>query len=106
MRACFGAVIFADACITVYIAPDGALSYTVPHSAHTPEGSVLTGWSRMISDAHGGPVVLGNDRRPAMACRKEEGVYQIYVKYLEDMPDCVGLEVRTYGAGGIVAWEY
>ncbi|KAK3207764.1 hypothetical protein GRF29_96g387428 [Pseudopithomyces chartarum] len=30
----------------VYVAPDGALSYTQAHSAYVPEGSVRDGWTR------------------------------------------------------------
>jgi hypothetical protein len=33
----------------VYVAADGALSYTVPHSAYIPPGSTVTGFSRTAS---------------------------------------------------------
>jgi hypothetical protein len=32
--------------MAVYVAPDGALSYTTPHSVYKPEGSVVDGWTK------------------------------------------------------------
>lgn len=39
--------------VTVYVAPDGSLSYTAPHSAYIPEGSVRDGFSRTEGENFG-----------------------------------------------------
>ncbi len=100
---------------SVYVAPDGALAYTAPHSASVPEGAVTTGWRRKISAAGGAPTILWLQTKdyspPITACPAagESGVYQIFLKLNMTAPynsSCIGFEFRTYRAGGGVAWEY
>ncbi|KAK0636776.1 hypothetical protein B0T17DRAFT_89882 [Bombardia bombarda] len=95
----------------VYIAPDGALGYTPPHSTFKPDGSIVSGWVREISVAGGAPTVMGYNGRPILACPAGDGavdVYQIYVKLAEADPKsgCISFQMRTYSAAGTVAWEY
>ncbi|TAQ89301.1 hypothetical protein B7494_g2386 [Chlorociboria aeruginascens] len=42
----------------VYVGPDGALGYTLPHSVYMPNGSVTTGFLRFQSFAGGAPVPM------------------------------------------------
>ncbi|KAK3384891.1 hypothetical protein B0H63DRAFT_559612 [Podospora didyma] len=96
----------------VYIAPDGALGYTPPHSTFKPDGSVVTGWRREISDAGGAPTVLWNQAGGYfVACPvgdAKDDVYQIYLNSGDALSGaaCVSFQMRTYTAAGAVAWEY
>ncbi|KAI0012655.1 hypothetical protein F4779DRAFT_567473 [Xylariaceae sp. FL0662B] len=94
----------------VYIAPDGSLSYTVPHSAQMPEGSITTGFSRSRSEAFGAPVNLGNSDKFWYICpigdgEPREKTYQLYIGHTEG-EDCHVTQVRTYQSSGPDAWEY
>ncbi len=93
----------------VYIAPDGALSYTVPHSAYMPNGSVTTGFQRYTSPAGGAPVIWGIEGRAWYMCplssNETKPVYQIYL-ISGGREGCLGIEMRTYGHANLVAWEY
>ncbi|KAI1383085.1 uncharacterized protein F4822DRAFT_440768 [Hypoxylon trugodes] len=65
----------------VYVAPDGALSYTTPHSAALPEGAITTGFHRYRSETFGAPIMLSFAGKSIVACPSPESkdVYQIYV---------------------------
>ncbi|KAI1465846.1 uncharacterized protein F4812DRAFT_466267 [Daldinia caldariorum] len=94
----------------VYIAENGALSYTIPHSGQIPDGSVATGFSRQVSNAFGAPVLLYHASGTWYICPVGEGepkekVYQLYVGKT-DMEGCYWASVRTYQPGGGNAWEY
>ncbi|KAI1647920.1 uncharacterized protein F4817DRAFT_315461 [Daldinia loculata] len=93
----------------VYIAADGSLSYTVPHSGALPEGSVSTGFERQRSESFGAPVVLGNAGQLWLMCPVSEGeprerTYQMYVGHGPE--GCLNTGVRTYTSSGPDAWEY
>ncbi|KAI1807213.1 hypothetical protein F4811DRAFT_567063 [Daldinia bambusicola] len=94
----------------VYIAKDGSLSYTIPHSGALPEGAVTTGFERSISLSGGAPVVLSHSGQFWLMCPVSEGeprerTYQIYVGH--GTQNCLNTGVRTYTAsGGPDAWEY
>lgn len=109
----------------VYIAPDGALSYTTAHSAMMPAGSLTVGWTRSISVSGGAPTVAGfssgDDYYSSMACVVEglpEGVWQIFMRTYKDMPNgpaglkCKAFQIRTYSGccseepQKAVAWQY
>ncbi|OTB12730.1 hypothetical protein K445DRAFT_305017 [Daldinia sp. EC12] len=93
----------------VYIAEDGSLSYTIPHSGAMPDGAVATGFYREISESFGAPVVLGHSSQFWLMCPVSEGeprerTYQIYVG--KGTENCLNTGVRTYTATGPDAWEY
>ncbi|KAK0713965.1 hypothetical protein B0T26DRAFT_622668, partial [Lasiosphaeria miniovina] len=93
----------------VYIAPDGAMGYTPPHSAFMPDGSVVSGWWREISVAGGAPTIVGNGQSSMMACPAagQDGVYQVFFGVSRaQLTSCVSFQMRTYTASGVVAWEY
>jgi hypothetical protein len=73
-----------------------------------PDGSIITGWAREISDSGGAPTVLGYQGRLDLACPVAEDVYQIFVGLdgIELDDSCIMFSLRTYTAQGIVAWEY
>ncbi|KAI1208380.1 uncharacterized protein F4807DRAFT_461708 [Annulohypoxylon truncatum] len=93
----------------VYIAADGSLSYTVPHSGALPEGAVATGWSREQSQAFGAPTILANSDQSWTICPVSEGeprerTYQVFVGVGGE--GCLNTGVRTYTSSGPDAWEY
>lgn len=62
----------------VYVAPNGALSYTTAHSAYIPEGSIVTGFNRTAapnSDAFG--YLTWEDGFIACPCSAEDG-WRVY----------------------------
>ncbi|KAI1477721.1 hypothetical protein F4774DRAFT_388346 [Daldinia eschscholtzii] len=94
----------------VYIAENGALSYTTPHSGKIPDDAIVTGFSRTQSVAWGAPVNLYNSNKTWYICPVGEGeprekVYQVYVGKT-DKEGCYWTMVRTYQAEGGGAWEY
>ncbi|KAI1450541.1 hypothetical protein F5Y02DRAFT_117842 [Annulohypoxylon stygium] len=93
----------------VYIAADGSLSYTVPHSGALPEGANATGWRREMSESFGAPIVLGNNNQFWAICPVTEGeprerTYQVFVGLGGE--GCLNTGVRTYTSSGPDAWEY
>ncbi|KAI8958704.1 hypothetical protein F5Y11DRAFT_351243 [Daldinia sp. FL1419] len=93
----------------VYIAEDGSLSYTIPHSGALPEGAIATGFQRERSESFGAPVVLGHDNQFWLICPVSEGeprerTYQVYVDHGPE--DCLNTGVRTYTGSEPDAWEY
>ncbi|KAI1775030.1 hypothetical protein F4818DRAFT_417574 [Hypoxylon cercidicola] len=95
----------------VYIAPDGALSYTQPHSAFMPNGSVVTGFSRTRSESFGAPVILGMLGHSWLICPVGEGepqekTYQLFILADSQKEGCYLTSVRTYTSSGLDAWEY
>lgn len=74
-----------------------------------PDGSIVTGWMRVISTSGGAPSVLSFEDNIIMGClSEEEDVYQVFVAVDENvsMSKCVSFSVRTFTVPGIVAWEY
>ncbi|KAI2621497.1 hypothetical protein GGS26DRAFT_266140 [Hypomontagnella submonticulosa] len=93
----------------VYVAADGSLSYTIPHSGALPEGANATGFARERSESFGAPVVLGNSNRLWSICPVSEGAprertYQVFVG--QGKEGCLLTGVRTYTSSGPDAWEY
>ncbi|KAK7756957.1 hypothetical protein SLS62_000973 [Diatrype stigma] len=94
----------------VYIAPDGSLSYTEPHSASMPDGSVSTGFSRQRSESFGAPVNVFNSIMEGwVACPVTEGeprerTYQLFAGLQKE--GCYDTAVRSYTSEGPNAWEY
>ncbi|KAI1374162.1 hypothetical protein F4677DRAFT_427392 [Hypoxylon crocopeplum] len=93
----------------VYIAKDGSLSCTAPHSGALPEGAVASGFSRLRSEVFGAPVNLYNSGRYWYICPIGNGAvreipYQLFLT--TDKEGCYYTQVRTYQAEGVSAWEY
>jgi hypothetical protein len=61
---------------SVYVAPDGTLSYTAPHSAYKPEGSVVDGWTKTEGENFGNLAF----KNGLIACptKKEGEGYQVF----------------------------
>lgn len=78
----------------VYVAPDGALSYTQPHSAYKPEGSVVDGWNKTEGANFGSLNFVDG----LVACPTTEGKpWQVYgaLSTVELGSDCLGFNALT-----------
>jgi hypothetical protein len=80
--------------MTVYVAPDGSLSYTLPHSVSKPEGSIVDGWTKTESEN------LGNlaFKDGLIACPVTEGKPRQVFAQLPGLtfgPDCLGFNALT-----------
>jgi len=87
----------------IYVAPDGTLSYTQPHSAYVPIGSVRDGWSRTESEQFG----TLNYKDGLVACpTNEEGQgYQVFSgAFSKD--GCLGFNALTVNGTAPGAWQY
>lgn len=80
---------------TVYVAPDGALSYTQAHSAYIPEGSVRDGWSRTEGEQFGN-LAFKNGLIACPTAGNGNG-YQVFGKLpdVEFDPACLGFNALT-----------
>ncbi|KAH8894170.1 hypothetical protein GQ53DRAFT_821270 [Thozetella sp. PMI_491] len=96
----------------VYIAPDGALSYTSPHSAFKPEGSVTTGFRKGSGTGFPDAVAFWYEGGKFIACPRTgddgEEIYQIFVQTanMTSPATCITFALRTYDVGIVAAWEY
>ncbi|KAF2876777.1 hypothetical protein BDV95DRAFT_590829 [Massariosphaeria phaeospora] len=89
----------------VYVAPDGTLSYTAPHSAWKPDGSVVDGWNKTEGENFGNLAFEGG----LVACPAAQGQgYQVFgqIEGFETGPDCLGFNSLTINATEAGAWEY
>ena len=89
----------------VYVAPDGALSYTQPHSVFKPNGSVVDGWSRTQGETFGNLNFVDG----LVACPTAgDKPWQVYGQLpgVELSPDCLGFSALTVNTTGANAWEY
>jgi hypothetical protein len=78
----------------VYIAPDGTMSYTGPHSAYKPEGSIVDGWDKAEGESFG----YLTFNKGLIACPAGEGNgYQVYgqIDGVTFTPDCLGFSALT-----------
>ena len=88
----------------MYIASDGALSYSAPHSL-PPAGAITTGFWREGSEGFMGAVFFGHNDTSAFACPAgEENVYQIF--FGSSFPGCYGVLLFTPKASDANVWEY
>lgn len=111
----------------IYVAPDGALSFTQAHSAYIPPGSAVTGFSYTPHETEEGRGTYGfNGMGGAgaggfMACPDSLGAenpdWQVFAAVQNatvptgDTADCLGFKAMalTYTApheDGPVAWQY
>jgi len=92
----------------VYVAPDGALSYTVAHSAYIPEGSDIDGFSR-TAPTNGNAFGYLNFETGFVACPAAEGEgYQVYGQITTGTfgDDCLGFSALTVATEKPGAWQY
>ncbi|KAL1793840.1 hypothetical protein ACET3X_007261 [Alternaria dauci] len=83
----------------VYVAPDGALSYTVAHSAYIPEGSHVDGFSR-TAPANGNAFGYLNFDTGFVACPAANATdgYQVFGQVAEGATfgeECLGFSALT-----------
>lgn len=89
----------------VYVAPNGAVSYTQAHSAYAPPGSEFSGFSLS------GDVFRFGDF-DFYACPPADGSsdFQLYVGFqqVKDNSDCIqiDLEITPSNTTGFAAWQY
>ncbi|KAF2028762.1 hypothetical protein EK21DRAFT_113618 [Setomelanomma holmii] len=94
----------------VYIAPDGALSYTQAHSAYIPPGSVVDGFSREYPAA-GQQFGYLNFETGFVACptaNQTANGWQVFgqVDGATFGPECLGFDALTIATDTISAWQY
>jgi hypothetical protein len=92
----------------VYVAPDGALSYTGAHSAFIPTGSIVDEFSR---EAPSGTNIFGylNFETGFVACPAGEGNgYQVFgqVDGATFKPECLGFNMLAVATDAPGAWQY
>ncbi|KAF2739532.1 hypothetical protein EJ04DRAFT_508812 [Polyplosphaeria fusca] len=90
----------------IYIAPDATMSYTTPHSAYVPEGSVRDGWTKTEGENFGNLKFEGG--LSACPATKQGDGYQVFgqVEGVTLAPECLGFNALTVNATGPGAWEY
>ncbi|KAH6851405.1 hypothetical protein J4E91_010651 [Alternaria rosae] len=92
----------------VYVAPGGALQYTVAHSVSKPEGSDVTGFSR-TAPANGNVYGYLDYETGFVACPAGEGEgYQVFgaVEDGEFGDDCLGFTALAVATDDAGAWQY
>ncbi|CAD0100454.1 unnamed protein product [Aureobasidium mustum] len=87
----------------IYVAVDGTLSFTAPHSASTgAAGSMVEGFSLAQNGEH--VQFQGNDW---LACPSEGGSYAVYAAAIaHDASACTGFAFRVADSTLPAAWEY
>jgi hypothetical protein len=96
----------------VYVGPDGALSFTMAHSADIPPGSLDTGFKNQQGTA-GGPGDFSPPGQGFLACPTGQGQWQVF----SDVPglkpptgsinDCLGFDALTEPyTGPTPAWQF
>lgn len=95
----------------VYVAPDGALSYTTAHSAAIPEGSEQTGFSR-TAPTNGNAFGYLNFDTGFVACPAANVTadgYQVFGQVASGATfgdDCLGFSALTVAVDQPGAWQY
>jgi hypothetical protein len=91
----------------VYVAADGKLSYTVPHSGNTGSGSTVTGFS--VAPAGSNVNLNFNGKNNFLACPVSgtAGEYEIYAAEKATRTDCTGISVLgSADANPPQAWQW
>lgn len=90
----------------VYVAPCGALSYTVAHSADIPEGSIVTGFIKSEGSSFG--YLSWGSGFVACPQNTTEGPWKVYAQRegVTLPSDCLGFDMLTANVTEIGAWEY
>jgi len=93
----------------VYVAPDGALSYTQAHSAYIPPGSVVDQFSK-TAPSGGQSFGYLNFETGFVACPAADATqgYQVFgqVDGATFGPDCLGFSALTSAVDAPGAWQY
>ena len=90
--------------MSIYIAPDGSMSFTQAHPADIPTGSIVIGWTHSEGPSFG----FLSWEYGLVACPVAGEVYQIFGQ-LEGVtlsPNCLGFDMLTWNTTGVGAWEY
>ncbi|KAF2687811.1 hypothetical protein K458DRAFT_294210 [Lentithecium fluviatile CBS 122367] len=89
-----------------YIAPDGSMSYTVPHSAYIPEGSIVDGWTKEEGEAYGW--LRYKDGLIACPPAEESKPWPVFGQRsnVTLSPDCLGFSALAFNSTKAGAWEY
>jgi hypothetical protein len=96
----------------VYVAPNGELGYTLPHSASYPQGSSITPFACKSPPRESGVRLLTFQNGDFHACpiTSQEEIYQIFATAYGDhgkyQKDCISLVFVTAEYQGDQAWEY
>ncbi|KAF2005897.1 hypothetical protein P154DRAFT_570627 [Amniculicola lignicola CBS 123094] len=89
----------------VYIAPDGTMAYTAPHSAYMPYGSIVDGWSKTKGENY----YYLNFKDGLVGCPptvQNQG-YQVFGKIAGfNSTGCLGFSSLALNTTGVGAWEY
>ena len=104
----FDLAVLASGGQRVYIARNGALSYTPPGSGPVPAGSMYDQFRRQ-APADGQSYGRLSHRYPFIACPSAgQGEYQVFVQVPNQgfNGDCKGFELYTVKAYGPGAWQY
>ncbi|KAI0450082.1 hypothetical protein F5B21DRAFT_529290 [Xylaria acuta] len=90
----------------VYVEANGAVAYTKAHSPALPDGALINGFGRAISESGGAPTVLSFTGKNWLLClvAGSDGVYQVFLGPYT--ADCLPVQMRTYGPAEVSAWEY
>ncbi|KAF2088676.1 hypothetical protein K490DRAFT_73039 [Saccharata proteae CBS 121410] len=89
----------------VYIAPSGALTFTAPHSASMPEGSISNGFTLSEGTSFG----YLSWTNGFVACPSANGSapYQVFGAIPSlNTSSCLGFDFLASNATGVGAWEY
>lgn len=97
----------------IYIAADGAVGYTIPHSGALPTGAQTTGFTYTPQTESGTVGKLTFQNSSWYACPTGETdpaagtVYKIYAAAVSGQrDDCIGAALGTTTFAGATAWEY
>lgn len=79
----------------MYIAPDGTMSYTAPHSTYKPDGSIIDGWTKTEGENFGN--LAFKDGLVACPTNKENEGYQVFgqIANVTLDPACLGFNSLT-----------
>ncbi|KAF2994288.1 hypothetical protein E8E13_003450 [Curvularia kusanoi] len=90
----------------IFVAPDGTLGYTQPHSVSMPAGAIVDQFSKTAPGANG----LGtlSFETGFVACPTTDNGYQVFgqTEGFKAAADCLGFSALTSAADGPGAWEY
>ncbi|KAF3032133.1 hypothetical protein E8E12_003358 [Didymella heteroderae] len=93
----------------VYVAPDGALSYTTAHSAFIPTGSIVDQFSK-TAPANGNSFGYLNFETGFVACPvgAADAGYQVFgqTDSFKASSDCLGFSALTSSVDEPGAWQY
>jgi len=91
----------------VYIDPtNGAVKYTIPHSAYTPPGSIYDGWT--LTESSNGVNFLSYVDGIIFCPGTDDNTYQMFASGPNTTfgPNCLGASLVASNASEAGAWEY